>query len=528
MLIHRSFLAISISLLVVVSISAAERQPAGRTSPEAQTPEQEQEQEQERVTHPFDRAWLIAHAKALSTQEFSLPQLDEDSPLNELGYDEYRRINFDQDAAIWARQDRNFTLDLFHPGFLYTTPVKVNLVVGGTSRRILYTTDIFRYDEDVADAKSVAAEGYSGFRVYHPINELSRYEEFLVFQGASYFRAVGKDQFYGLSARGLAINTAQPQGEEFPYFTDFWIERPAEGAETIRLHALLNSPSVTGAYQFDVQPGSPTEIEVTATLFPREELTHYGLGAMSSMFLFDATNRNRFQDYRTAVHDSDGLQVVMQNGEQIWRPLSNPRMLQVSSFESDAIRGFGLIQRHQSFEEYNDSEAKYEKRSSLWIEPMDDWGPGHVELIEIPTSQEVHDNIAAFWQPDLPLQPEGEYTFRYRMYWGSESPVARDEGSIVETSSGLELGTENPLFVIDYTGGETIPNVMSDPNAVEIRAETSQGHIVSVSGNLVEATGNYRAYVQFDPEGEDLSELRVTLHINDEQWGETWLYRWTR
>ena len=38
---------------------------------------------------------------------------------------------------------------------------------------------------------------------------------------------------YGLSARGLAINTAEPSGEEFPVFTHFWIERPGARANAI-------------------------------------------------------------------------------------------------------------------------------------------------------------------------------------------------------------------------------------------------------------------------------------------------------
>src|SRR5690606_20690128 len=370
--------------------------------------------EQERVTHPFSRQWLLDYAQKLSLEPFELPVLEDNSPLNSIGYDEYRRISFDPDAAIWARQDRNFTLDLFHPGFLYTTPVKINLVVEGVSRRVLYTTDIFRYDEDLTDYSQFNAQGYSGFRVYHPINTPDRFEEFLVFQGASYFRATAKDQFYGLSARGLAINTAQPSGEEFPYFTEFWIERPEQDAEHIVIHALLNSPSATGAYSFDVRPGDSTVMDVEATLFPRKEISNYGIAPLTSMFLFDSTNRSRFDDYRDSVHDSDGLQILMSNGEQIWRPLANPQKLQAASFLAPSVKGFGLMQRHNRFEDFNDSEARYDKRTSLWIEPLEDWGNGHITLIEIPTPQEVHDNIVVFWEPETTMQAGEQYNFKYR------------------------------------------------------------------------------------------------------------------
>lgn len=484
--------------------------------------------EEERVTHDFSREWLVEHARTLSGQEFALQVIDQESRLNQLGYDEYRRISFDPYAAIWARQDRNFTIDLFHPGFLYTTPVTINLVVGGVSRRVLYNTDIFRYDEEVADVRNEDAQGYSGFRVYHPINSAERFEEFLVFQGASYFRATAKDQFYGLSARGLAINTARPQGEEFPYFTDFWLERPAVGAETIVIHALLNSPSVTGAYSFEIDPGDSTVIDVEATLFPREDLTHFGFAPLTSMFLFDPTNRARFDDYRNSVHDSDGLQILMNNGEQIWRPLANPQRLQVSSFDSPTPKGFGLMQRHRDFEDFNDSEARYDKRTSLWIEPLGDWGNGHIELVEIPTPQEVHDNIVAFWQPEAPLEAGNSYSFEYRMHWGPVAPYEVTNGKVLDTSKGNALDGDDMVFVIDYSNGRSIPDVVSDPDAVEIRAETSAGVITGTSGALVEANGNYRAYIRLNPGREDLAELRVTLHVDDKQWGETWIYRWTR
>jgi periplasmic glucans biosynthesis protein len=203
-------LAVSIALLLSGYPGSAVAQSAAQEQPSAVDQPVPDNTEQERVTHAFDRDWLVGHAQTLSGQEFDLQVLDQNSRLNELGYNEYRRISFDPHAAIWARQDRNFMIDMFHPGFLYRTPVAINLVVGGVSRRVLYNTDIFQYGEDLADVRNEDAQGYSGFRVYHPINSPDRFEEFLVFQGASYFRSTAKDQFYGLSARGLAINTARP------------------------------------------------------------------------------------------------------------------------------------------------------------------------------------------------------------------------------------------------------------------------------------------------------------------------------
>lgn len=483
----------------------------------------------ERLTHPFSREWLVDHARELAAQPFEPATIDADGPLARLDYDDYRRITFQPSAAIWAREQRNFSLDLFHPGFIYNTPVNINLVVDGVSRRVLYDTDIFRYDDEVAEAQHAEAPGYSGFRVYHPINSDQRYEEFLVFQGASYLRATAKDQIYGLSARGLAINTARPEGEEFPTFTDFWIERPDVETDHITVHALLNSESTTGAYTFYVSPGDSTIIDVDATLFPRRDIEHYGIAPLTSMFLFDATNRSRFDDFRSAVHDSDGLHIQLSNGEQVWRPLANPQRLQASSIKASSPQGFGLMQRHQDFTHFNDSEARYEKRTSLWIEPLEDLGEGHITLIEIPTRQEVHDNIVAFWQPAEPLRANQRHDFKYRMHWGAEVPYAVPEGLIVETGRGAALNHEGDhVFVIDYTDGDKIPNILSNPESVEIRASTTAGAITDTSGGLVEANGNYRAYIRMNPERADQAELRVTLHIDDEQWGETWIYRWNR
>ncbi len=476
----------------------------------------------------FSRQWLHEQARQLSRQAFLPGQIDADDPLRSLDYDDYRRIVFNSDAAVWRDGNNPFQLQLFHPGFLHTAPVDIHLVEEGMARLLPFTTEVFSYHPSLTGIESWEVDGYAGFRIHYPINTPSRHEEFLVFLGASYFRAVGKNQFYGLSARGLAVNTVGPGGEEFPRFSDFWIERSAAGANEIVLHALLDSPSVTGAYHFRVQPGDPTRIEVDATLNPRREMPRVGIAPLTSMFLFDATNRVHFEDFRNAVHDSDGLQIQQENGEMVWRPLANPTHLQVSSFTGPMPAGFGLLQRHQNFADFNDAEARYDKRTSLWIEPLNDWGAGHVELVEIPSVEEINDNIVAYWQPAENLQVGREYRYRYRMVWGYDSPVPARQGRIVDTASGAVDGTGERLFVIDYSDGEKIRNVTTDPDAIRIRATTSAGTITDVSGTLVEATGRYRVYVKLDPEDAGLAELRVTLETQGRKWGETWLYRWTR
>jgi len=279
-----------------------------------------------------------------------------------------------------------------------------------------------------------------------------------------------------------------------------------------------------------VVPGEQTVMEVDVSLYPRQDSERIGIAPLTSMFLFDASNRVGFDDFRNAVHDSDGLQILQADGEQVWRPLANPAQLQVSSFGATSAppTGFGLLQRRQGFDRFNDNEARYDKRPSLWIEPLGEWGSGHVELLEIPTAVEYHDNVVAYWQPDSSLEVGSEYRFRYRMYWGDGSPFEPEQGRVAGTAAGIAVNSEDRIFVIDYSDGRKIPNVTFDPDVVRIRATTSAGAITNVSGALVEENGYYRAYVQFDPRNADLAELRVTLEVADRQWGETWLYRWTQ
>ena len=287
-----------------------------------------------------------------------------------------------------------------------------------------------------------------------------------MFQGASYFRAIAKGTEYGLSARGLALRTAHPAGEEFPAFTHFWIERPSTNATGVVVHALLQSPSTTGAYRFSVTPGNETMIDVDLTLYPRVALDNVGLAPLTSMFLFDESNRSRIDDFRDEVHDSDGLQILMTSGEQIWRPLANPTQLQISSFTADAPKAFGLVQRSRKVSDYHDLEARYEKRPSAWIEPTSDWGPGSVQLIEIPTDREINDNIVALWRPKNPIPAGKPWHASYRMRWLPQPRSAAAVGRVSGTRTGPSPDGKKRLFVVDFDGmGKSIEGLTIDVGA---------------------------------------------------------------
>ena len=474
----------------------------------------------ERAAVPFDRDVLLARAAELSKQPYVDP-IRRNAPELKLNYDQYRSIRFRNDAAIWSGENRSFTVDLFYPGFIFNVPVNINLVVSKMARRVVFTNDLFE-----SDANALVATGpdaaYSGFRVRTPLNRPDVMDEFLVFQGASYFRAVARGQQYGLSARGLAVRTARAEGEEFPAWTDFWIERPPQKAERVVIHAILQSRSVVGAYTFAARPGNDTVIDVDATLFARTELTAFGIAPLTSMFLFDSSNRARFDDYRTAVHDSDGLQIVNGRGERIWRPLANPASLQISAFLDDNPKGFGLLQRKRRFEDFEDAEALYHQRPSLWIEPKGEWGAGHVELVEIPSDREIHDNVVAYWQPKVPLAPGQKASFSYRARFTAE-PLDATLARVVATRSGASLQNQDQRsFVIDYRGRGTPP--------ADLKPEvwSSAGAVLNARAHLIDGTDIYRASFELDPGREDIIELRLVLTSNGKPWGETWLYRWSQ
>jgi glucans biosynthesis protein len=460
-------------------------------------------------------------AERLSHQPHSPEQIPSSSPLRQLTYDQYRDIRVDSQHAIWGTEPVPFRVDVLPAGFLFHEPVSVSLIEDGSAREIAPRPDVFILGPLVEKQLANVPIPLSGFRVRTTINSRSIWDEFLVFQGASYFRAVGKGAAYGLSARGLALKTAAPTGEEFPSFTHFWIERPADDAKSIVIHALLQSVSTTGAYRFVVTPGTETIMDVDFTLYPRTTLDNIGIAPLTSMFLFDESVRNRVEDFRDEVHDSDGLQIHMDTGEQTWRPLANPRELQISSFTSVAPKGFGLVQRSRKFSDYQDLEAQYEKRPSTWIEPRSDWGEGAVQLIEIPSDRETNDNIVAFWRPKYAIPAGKPWSASYRLRWNQLPRLTPELGRVVFTRTGPSWDGKRKLFVIDFEG------LGKSTEGLRIEAGTSAGKLTNLVLQPNPRIGALRASFELAPGDAKVAELRMRLMRGDQPATETWLYRWT-
>ena len=473
-------------------------------------------------TYPFNFDVLQADAKRLAAKPYTPRSSALSADLDKLSPEQYHAILFDRNAAIWRKEGLPFRLELLRAGFNQrTAPVTVSTVEAGLAKDLIATPAMFAMGAVAQHAGGQVSLPLSGFRLVGHINSKKVWDEFLVFQGASYFRAVAKNLLYGLSARGLAINTAEGAGEEFPAFTHFWIERPAPRAESIVIDALLESDSTTGAYRFTVTPGVETVMDVEFTLFPRTDVRVVGIAPLTSMFLFDETNRGRLDDYRPEVHDSDGLQITSDSGEHIFRQLANPTKLEVSTFTTHPPQGFGLVQRSRDQSDFQDFDNLYERRPSAWVQPKGDWGPGGVELVEIPSGRESNDNIVAFWRPAQGLQAGHPVSFAYKLTWLGEPALPKGMGEVVATRSGASLDGKRRVFILDIVGaGDKTDGLRIDLGA-------SAGKISNVSLVSNSALHGLRASFELDPSNADLIELRLRILRGDAPVSETWLYRWT-
>jgi periplasmic glucans biosynthesis protein len=473
------------------------------------------------VPAAFSPDMVVAKARALAAAAYVAPPTVPQGWLD-LTYDQYREIWFDTRHTLWRKQGGAAQVEFFPAGLYFAQPITINAVEAGQTRQVMFELRTF----DMTDrfpALPAEGMGFSGFRLLGEIEEEGTFQEYAVFQGASYFRAIGRGQIYGLSARGLALGTGSAAGEEFPAFTEFWIEAADPQEPTVTIHALLDSPSVAGAYTFKITKGDTTVMDVDCRLFPRVDLTNVGIAPETSMFLFDQTNRNKFDDFRDAVHDSDGLLILNGQSELIWRPLANPSALGTSAFSDTGPRGFGLMQRARDIGDFADLEAHYESRPSLWVEPIGEWGPGNVVLIEIPADKEIYDNIVAFWRPAAPLLAGKEHAFSYRLHWCADAPAEGAVARARNTRTGARVFEEGRIFTIDF---DAHPAVGDDPSQIEARVGTGTGEITNTLVQANPATGGMRlAFTLLAPDA-PYAEMRAELFRNGVRVSEVWLYRW--
>ncbi len=484
----------------------------------------------------FDFAWLKGRARWAATQPYVPPRPELPAELAGLSYDRYQAIRFRADHAVWADAHLNFRLQFFHVGRGFMQPVRLYEVRNGIAGEISYEPEMFDFgDSGIAPATMRGKPGFAGFRVQFVTDWR---DDVAAFLGASYFRAVGGDtRQYGLSARGLAIDTAVPGHiEEFPRFTSFWFERPAAGSGQLTLYALLDSPSVAGAVRMTLAPGATQTMDVDTAFYPRRPIAQIGIAPLTSMFFYGENDRREAYDWRPQVHDSDGLALWTGTGEWIWRPLVNPAQVRVNSYVDEQPRGFGLLQRDRNFADYQDDGVFYNRRPSLWVEPLHGpdggWGKGAVQLVEIPTVEETFDNIVAFWNPAAKPAAGEELLYGYRLYWGTRMPYESPRGTTIATRTGLGgiIGAQRTYFswhfAVDFAGGEL--GALPAGSPVEAVVSTSRGEIQYTTAHYVPEFKGYRALFDLKPDDRvDPIDLRLYLRIRGWPLTETWIYQWT-
>lgn len=482
---------------------------------------------------PFSFDVLSAMMAAKSKTNFVPGEITLPPFIASLDYDGYQKIQFRPEKSRWNEAGSLFRVQAFHMGWLFKIPVQLYDVRNGFAQRMDFTTADFKYYNPDLDNAQTATDlpGIAGFRLNYPLNSPDHFDELVAFLGSSYFRALGRGNTYGLSARGLAIDTGLDSGEEFPWFSDFYLEEQPDGSRQVILNAALNSQSCTGAYRFEISPGNPTAMTVKARLYFRKDVKQLGLAPLTSMFLFAGNNRTGFDDYRPEVHDSDGLLIERQNGEVLWRPLNNPAKLANSYFEEESPRSFGLMQRRRDFDNYEDASAHYERRPSVRIQPIGDWGKGVIQLLELPTKFEYNDNIVASWQPKTPVKAGDTREFSYRLLWGDLNPdPAQDLAFVADTRTGPGgASTAKPdpslrKFVIDFAGGTL--SQLTDDTKVEIVASVTGGTIQNSALFKIEADGMHRLVLDVKMDAGKTVELNAHLAGFGQRLTETWLYQW--
>ncbi|ATU66459.1 glucan biosynthesis protein [Piscinibacter gummiphilus] len=478
----------------------------------------------------FDFASLKGQAKALAAAPYKTHEGTLPPSVSALDWDQYQSIRYRDDHALWTEPDLRFKAKFFHLGLFFKKPVRMYDLTAGRAQELAYDPEMFDYAKSGLKAKALPANlGFAGFRLnFHtdPVRDVA------AFLGASYFRAVGEEWQYGQSARGLAIDTGMERPEEFPDFIAFYLERPAPGSNTVVVYALLDSPSIAGAYRFAITPGVSQVMEIDAALYPRKAIERLGLAPCTSMFQHGENDHRMANDWRPEIHDTDGLQMWRGNGEWVWRPLTNPPTLQFNAYSDENPRGFGLVQRDRNFDHYQDDGVFYDRRPSLWVEPKSDWGPGSVQLVEIPTNDETFDNIVAFWNPAKKPEPGQEWLVGYRLYWGALPPAKPALAQCVATRTGIGGIVGQPRkyfswrFAVDFAGGD-LANY-GPGEKIEAVITASRGKVEITSARPLEAIRGWRAMFDLKPEDTktDPITLRMFLRRDGKPLTETWLYQY--
>jgi glucans biosynthesis protein len=486
--------------------------------------------------HAFSFDGLRAQAKKLASGPYQAAEPPAKAVIQGVDFDKVQKIRFRQEDALWRGVAGADPIAFFHLNKYSADPVTIFALqsdAGGKTfaREILYRPEYFDYGASGLDPKPLAKLGFAGFRL---MESQTSQVDWLAFQGASYFRSSGQDGQYGASARGVAVNTALQTAEEFPRFSQFWL---TENGPVATIYALLEGPSLTGAYKFDcvknaAAQGGAVVMNVHCDLFFRADISRLGIAPLTSMYWYGENERTKAADWRPEIHDNDGLSIWNGKGERIWRPLIDPPTLQTNSFVDTNPKGFGLMQRDRDFDNYQDDGAFYDRRPGIWVEPKGNWGKGAVQLVEIPTDDEIHDNIVAYWRPDDPIKSGDGLSFDYRLYWQDSEPnFPKNIARAVATRIGRGgMPGQNPWpankrkFAIDWQGG-TLDQLQQRYDLTPVinlsAGKPENAYVIKVVG-----TDRWRSLFDVTVDGKTPIDLRCYLKLGDKTLTETWIYQY--
>ena len=488
---------------------------------------------------PFSHDWLKSYAQELAAAPYNPRPRPDPQIVAFIDYDWHGKLKYKNDFALYGDGHPSaFPITFMHVGQYFPKTVRTYAVEpsaeGGSAREILYEADYFDMPEGSPARKLTKDVGFAGFR-FQELKEGGQFDwrtnDWVVFLGASYFRAIGELHQYGLSARGIALSPGGSVPEEFPDFVAFWFLPTPPNARSVTVYALLDGPSVTGAYKFVMERTKGVVMDIEPALFFRQPVERLGLAPLASMYWYSETVKQAAMDWRPEVHDSDGLAMWTGGGEHIWRPLNNPAHTTISSFADEHPRGFGLLQRDREFDHYLDG-VGYEKRPSAWVEPLGDWGKGAVQLVEMPTDDEIMDNVIAYWIPEKPTQTGDRIDLHYRLHWLADEPFPTELGRCIATRLGRggEPGQPRPFgvrkFLVEFLGGP----LRELPNGVkpELVLWASRGKFSQIMPEAVpdDVPGHWRAHFDLTVDGHEPVEMRLYLKSGDRVLTETWLYQY--
>jgi len=479
-----------------------------------------------RAVQAFDLSDVVSRAQSLAAAPYDDTRAKVPAWMLDISYDQWRDIRFRPDRSLWREEKLPFQVQFFHPGLYYDRTVAVNVIDGGGVKPFNFSSRLFDYGKNKFTGKIPDDLGYAGFRIHFPLNRPEYHDELIVFLGASYFRSLARDQVYGLSARGIAIDTIAATKEEFPVFREYWIEKPQPGASSIVVYALLDGPSITGAFRFLIEPGTQTAVHVQSRLFLRRTVEKLGIAPLTSMFFHGENTLQPFVDYRPEVHDSDGLLIHSGSGEWLWRPLENPRAIQVNTFGVEHPKGFGLLQRDRNFEHHLDLETRTDLRPSVWIDTDSDWGAGHVELVQLPTNTDINDNIVAYWVPAQQPAVGEALPIDYTIYWYNDDPSRPPGARVVSTRRDWGTVENSHRFVLDFTG-PTLPAASAGKaprGVVTVAGGKEAGEVLEQHVVHNPVSGGWRLSFQVRPHRPGPLELRAFLESDERVLSETWSY----